>query len=139
MAFHEAGHAFVAHRLGLPIEWVKLQRLPWDWDGSTKVSERSNPAKGTADWCRITLGGPVAEAVHLGVFGVPDNEECLGEWHVVVGHLGGEVAGRMLGDVRDEVSRPTNWARIDAFATRLLEVNYLSGQLASEILGLDVW
>lgn len=79
-AWHEAGHAVVAHALGARIVCLTLEAEEEDFQGRATVEwPAASPRDHAARSAQVALAGPIAELIHFGA-GAPDALEQARAW-----------------------------------------------------------
>lgn len=146
-AYHEAGHAFFAHRLGGRVLEVTIEGDDGVCSGRTSVQWRglSRREHGRRS-ALVALGGPVAEAIWLGDFAVLSALSAWrADWREVEAGLAlyapaGEAAAllqRWLTEVRRELADPAAWEQLCRIADALSAHGTLDADLFAEAVGAD--
>ena len=151
-AYHEAGHAFAAVRLGAHVRWVTI--APDDDDGPRRYGDTQiewDHSEGTKPELRqkailVSLAGPVAEMIYSGE---PFHPGFVPEWSSDW-KLAWEAAGALHVEQRVRLAfleqataemyrlfkRDDNWAALAAIVDDLLAHETLEGDAVHEIVSL---
>lgn len=145
-AYHEAGHAFLAHRLGGRVLAVSLELDEDDEQGRTSVQWPPAPrAEQQRRSALVALAGPLAE---LHFRGELDQLDTLSAWRAdwrevqqaLAAQPGQEpqrVLRRWLAEVRAALCEPAAWERLCRLADSLEAHGTLDADLLEDLLPTD--
>ena len=149
-AYHEAGHAFMAVRMGARVRSVTIEP---DWDdgperfGDAQI-EWNREALSTREFHEklilVSLAGPVAEAIYRGEPFHPGHvaqwaDDWQQAWTTAANLIPDEqkrmqYLERTTAELYRELNRDKNWAALAAIVDSLLAHERLEGDEVSEIV-----
>lgn len=142
-AYHEAGHAFLAHRLGGRVLAVTLELDDGDEQGRTSVQwPRAPRTEQRRRSALVALAGPLAE---LHFRGELDQLDTLAAWRADWREVQQALVDcrapdpqrqlhRWLAEVRSELTEPARWERVCRLADALEAHGTLDSDLLDDLL-----